>query len=216
MFPTPHLQTQREEDKTNERVLLLYFRKHSCGFIISLPLWSTSKIKKYRSPPRFCRQSAYSSNELYISTIQCAYLLFIAKLLWKLCAILLSLASEDAPVFYTVRKSYVLLGCVRVSEYSRCIILTNVRGAVGCGQVWAGLPGLGFETSLTGRAVLSGGVVLAVALKGPVTEGALTSVEVTLAPMKTGNSGQLARLLHRSHRQGRKLHRRGRFPPFIS
>jgi len=81
-----------------------------------------------------------------------------------------------------------------VSEYSRCIILTNVRGAVRCGQVGAGLPGLGFETSLAGRTVLSSGVVLAVALKGPVTEGALTGVEVTLAPVKTGNSGQLARV----------------------
>lgn len=91
-----------------------------------------------------------------------------------------------------------------MSEYSRCIILTNVRGAVRCGQVGAGLPGLGFETSLTGRTVLSSGVVLTVALKGPITEGALTGVEVTLTPVKTGNGGQLACLLHCSRRQGRQ------------
>ncbi len=72
-----------------------------------------------------------------------------------------------------------------MSEHSRCIIRTNVRGAVRGGQVGAGLPGLGFESSLTGRTVLSSGVVLAVTLKGPITEGALTGVEVTLTPVKT-------------------------------
>lgn len=78
--------------------------------------------------------------------------------------------------------------CVCVSEYSRCIIRTNVRGAIRGGQVGAGLPGLGFESSLACRTVLSSGVVLAVALKGPVTKGALTGVEVTLTPVKTGNT----------------------------
>ncbi len=60
------------------------------------------RVKEYRNLPRFCTQWTYSSD---VSPIQYACLLFIVKFTWKLRAILLSLSSEDAPVFYTVRKS---------------------------------------------------------------------------------------------------------------
>lgn len=170
-------------------------------FIFSLPLLDGAHLRLKNTEDGL----AFADSESTVA-MNCTFLLFSMLIFFLLqsCAILLSLASEDAPVFYTVRKSQLPLRCVRVSEYSRCIILTNVRGAVRCGQVGAGLPGLGFETSLAGRTVLSSGVVLTVALKGPVTEGALTGVEVTLTPVKTGNSGQLACLLHCSHRQGRQ------------
>lgn len=73
------------------------------------------------------------------------------------------------------------------------MIRTNIRGSVRGGQVGSGLPGLGFETPLAGRTVLSRRVVLAVALKGPVAEVALAGVEVTFTSVKTGNVEQLAR-----------------------